>query len=140
MKVLFDTNVILDHLLEREPHVDVAERLLSLVDTGEIEGVMCATTATTIHYLASKAVGATAAADHLRALLGIFDVASVDREVLRGALERGFPDYADAVSHEAAYAAGAVAIVTRNGKGFSRSSLPVLDLPELLAAVRAGSE
>ena len=45
MRVLFDTNVVLDHLLEREPHVDAAERLLSLVDTGRLEGVICSTTA-----------------------------------------------------------------------------------------------
>lgn len=140
MRVLFDTNVILDHLLEREPYVDVAERLLSLVDTGEIEGVICATTATTIHYLASKAVGAAAAAEHLRALLAIFDVACVDREVLRGALDTSFSDYEDAVLHQAACSAGAGAIVTRNGKDFSRSSLPVFDPPELLAAVQAGSK
>ena len=51
MRVLFDTNVVLDHLLEREPHADAAERLLGLVDTGRLEGVICSTTATTIHYL-----------------------------------------------------------------------------------------
>ena len=32
MKVPFGTNVVLDHLLDREPHADNAERLLSLVD------------------------------------------------------------------------------------------------------------
>ncbi len=73
-------------------------------------------------------------------LLAIFDVAGVDREVLPGALDTGFPDYEDAALHEAACAAGAAAIVTHNGKDFSRSLLPVSDPPELLAAVRAGSE
>lgn len=140
MRVLFDTNVILDHLLEREPHVDPAEKLLSLVDAGVIEGVICATTATTIHYLASKAVGAKKAAEYLRTLLAIFDVACVDREVLRDALDGSFTDYEDGVLHEAAIEAGAAAIVTRNGKDFTRSTLPVFDPPELLAAVRAGSE
>ena len=55
---------------------------LSLVDTGRLEGVICSTTATTIHYLASKAVGAVAAKGYLRELLALFDVARVDREVL----------------------------------------------------------
>jgi predicted nucleic acid-binding protein len=140
VKVLFDTNVILDHMLEREPHVDAAEKLLSLVDAGAVEGVICATTATTIHYLASRAVGAKAAAEHLRTLLAIFDVACVDREVLLGALDAGFPDYEDAVLHGAALAAGAAAIVTRNGKDFGRSTLPVFAPAELLAALRAASE
>ncbi len=137
MKVLFDTNVVLDHMLEREPFVDAAEQLLSLVDSGRIDGAICSTTATTIHYLASKAVGAPAAMEYLRKLLAIFDVACVDREVLLSALDAGFSDFEDAVLHEAASSFGAAAIVTRNGKDFARSTLPVFDPVELLAAVYA---
>jgi predicted nucleic acid-binding protein len=43
VKGLFDTNVVLDHLLGREPFVDAAEQLLSLVDSGRIDGVICST-------------------------------------------------------------------------------------------------
>ena len=137
MRVLFDTNVVLDHLLGRAPFVDSAERLLSLVDSGGLDGVICSTTVTTIHYLASKAVGASEATDYIRELLAIFDVACVDREVLRDALDAGFSDYEDAVLHEAARSAGASAIVTRNGKDFTRSALPVFTPVELLAALQA---
>ena len=139
MRVLFDTNVVLDHLLGREPFVNSAERLLSLVDAGGLDGMICATTVTTIHYLASKAVGSSAAKDNIRELLAIFDVACVDRDVLRGALDLGFSDYEDAVLLEAARAAGATAIVTRDGSGFARSSLPVFTPSELLAALHAES-
>ena len=62
MKVLFDTNVVLDVLLDREPFASVAAQLLSLADKGRIQGVLCATTVTTIHYLATKAVGRRQAA------------------------------------------------------------------------------
>lgn len=137
MRVLFDTNVVLDFLLAREPHVDTAERLVNMVDTGVIEGVICATTVTTIHYLASKAVGATVAGDYVRELLSLFDVAAVDLSTLRGALDRGFADYEDAVLHEAARRSGAVAIVSRDASGFKRASLPVFVPVELLAAIGA---
>lgn len=137
MRVLFDTNVVLDHLLEREPHADTAEQLLSLVDTGRLEGVICSTTATTIHYLAAKAVGVTAAIAYLRELLAIFDVAGVDRETLRGALDLGFSDFEDAVLHEAARRDGVAAIVTRDGTDFAHSAIPVFSPIELLAAVYA---
>jgi predicted nucleic acid-binding protein len=136
VRVLFDTNVVLDHLLEREPFVDAAEQLLSLVDAGEVEGLICSTTATTIHYLAAKAVGASAAVEYLRELLSIFDVACVDKDVLRTALDAGFADFEDAVVHEAARRAGASAIVTRDASDFARSQLPVFSPIELLAAVR----
>jgi predicted nucleic acid-binding protein len=136
VKVLLDTNVVLDQLLAREPHVGPAEQVMSLVDAGHLEGVICSTTVTTIHYLASKAIGASAAAEHIRKLLMIFNVACVDRDVLRNALDSGFADFEDAVLHEAARSAGAVAIVTRDAKGFAPSELPVFTPVELLAALR----
>ena len=137
MKVLLDTNVVLDQLLAREPHVSAAEQVMSLVDAGHLEGVICSTTVTTIHYLASKAVGPSAAAEHIRKLLMIFDVVCVDRDVLRDALDAGFGDFEDAVLHEAARRSGAVAIVTRDTKGFAASELPVFSPIEFLAALRA---
>lgn len=137
MKVLFDTNVVLDVLLDREPHAEVAAQLLSLVDTGKLEGVLCATTVTTIHYLASRAAGDAAAKRYVGELLALFDVACVDRPVLLSALGLDFSDFEDAVLHESALAVGATAIVTRNGKDFASARLPVFDPPELLAAVLA---
>ena len=137
MRVLFDTNVVLDHLLAREPFVDTAERLLSLVDAEEIEGVLCSTTVTTIHYLAGKAVGPSRASEYIRELLEIFSIACVDREILRAALDAGFSDYEDAVLHGAARAAEASAIVTRNCKDFTRSTLPVFSFEVWLAALQA---
>ena len=137
MKVLLDTNVVLDHLLDREPYVGAAEQVMSLVDAGRLEGLVCSTTVTTIHYLAAKAVGPTAAAEHVRKLLMMFDVACVDRDVLRNALDSGFGDFEDAVLHEAGRRAGAAAIVTRDVKGFASAELPVFSPGELLAALRA---
>ncbi|MBN1631943.1 MAG: PIN domain-containing protein [Thermoleophilia bacterium] len=61
MKVLLDTNVVLDQLLAREPHVGPAEQVMSLVDAGRLEGLICSTTVTILYYLASKAASAVAA-------------------------------------------------------------------------------
>ncbi len=133
MKVLFDTNVVLDVLLAREPHVAVATHLLNLVDTREIEGAICATTVTTIHYLATKAVGPKKAKKHLSDLLAMFSVASVDEKVLGQALGLGFPDFEDAVLHQAALVAGCHAIVTRNRKDFAKATLSIFEPQELLA-------
>ncbi len=139
MKVLFDTNVVLDVLLAREPHAEVAARLFSLVDSGTLQASICATTVTTIHYLATKSVGKVLAQKHLEVLLEMFDVAGVDRDVLARALKLDFADFEDAVLHEAAVVAGMSAIVTRNGKDFTRATLPIFAPQELLAAVGAAS-
>jgi predicted nucleic acid-binding protein len=137
MRVIFDTNVVLDVLLEREPHARVAAQLMSLVDEGHLEGLMCATTVTTVYYLASKAGGAKRAASLVATLLDVFQVAPVDRDVVVGALGLGFADFEDAVIHEAAALAGATAIVTRNGRDFQGATIPVFAPVELLAAVCA---
>ncbi len=140
MKVLFDTNVVLDVLLEREPHVTAAARLFSLVDNGDLEGSICATTATTVFYIAARSVGSKRAHAQVHELLGLFDVATVDRDVLTRALALDFADFEDAVLHEAASVGGMSAIVTRDRQGFANATLPVFDPHELLAAVTAAAE
>ena len=95
-----------------------------------------ATTITTVFYLATKGVGVARAREHVRTLLDLFDVASVDRAVLAAALDAGFEDYEDGVLHEAAVVAGVDAIVTRDGAGFASASLPVFTPSAFLAALR----
>ena len=135
MRVLFDTNVVLDVLLAREPHAEVAARLLALVDAERLDGVVCGTTVTTVHYLAVKAKGSRQASKLVRDVLDLFAVAPVDGHVLDRAWRLGLGDFEDAVVHEAARACGAAGIVTRNGGDFGRATLPVFDPRELLSAV-----
>ncbi len=71
MRVLFDTNVVLDLMLDREPFALSAAQLFSKVETKELSGFLGATTVTTIHYLASKAVGAKRAQSEVTKLLVI---------------------------------------------------------------------
>ncbi len=136
MKLVRDTNVVLDVLLDRAPHSAASSIVLALAEKGRIEGLVCATSVTTLHYIVSKASGARRARDHVRRLLAIIDVAPVNRSVLHSALALGFPDFEDAVVHEAARQAGAQGIVTRDRTGFSRASLPVHSPEEILAALR----
>ena len=59
MRVLIDTNVVLDFLQEREPFVENAARLFERIDAGEIEGFIAATTITNIYYIVRRAAGRT---------------------------------------------------------------------------------
>ncbi|MBI4702383.1 MAG: PIN domain-containing protein [Deltaproteobacteria bacterium] len=136
MRILFDTNVVLDVLLDRHPHAVVAAELFVHVERKRVDGLLGATTVTTVHYLATKAVGTARARSHLRTLLSIFDVAPIDGDVLADALALGFADFEDAVLHEAARHAGATGIVTRDPKGFAGARLSVYPPDELLRMVR----
>ena len=136
MKVLFDTNVLIDFLLDRAPFAEAATDLLSQVDRGEIQGVACANSFTTIFYLAQKAVGKSDARRHVSALLSLLEVAPVSRATLQQASDSPLSDYEDAVIAEAARQAGAQYIVTRNESDFARSPVPAYS-PTALAGMIA---
>lgn len=135
MKVLFDTNVVLDVLMDRQPFADVAAGLFVNVEQGDIAGYLCSTTITTVYYLAAKALGAAQAQEEIRKLLTLFEVAPVTRPVLESALNARFADFEDAVVHEAAAHIGADAIVTRNQKDFAGAGVSVYTPSELAGIV-----
>jgi predicted nucleic acid-binding protein len=137
VKTLFDTNVILDVLLDREPFSNDAALLLSKVEQSEIIGFICDTTVTTIHYIATKALGPSAASQHIKSLLSLFVIAPVNRMVLENAAASKFADFEDAVLHEAACHAGAKYIVTRNIGDFKYSKLPVFTPLEFIHALES---
>lgn len=135
MRILFDTNVVLDVLLKREAHAATAVRLFAAVEEGIITGLLGATTITTIFYLATKKVGATQARQEIQRLLTIFTVASVNHLVLGDALRSKFDDYEDAVLYEAARQNNAHGIVTRAIDDFRSAVLRIYTPDELLAIV-----
>jgi predicted nucleic acid-binding protein len=57
VKILIDTNVVLDLLLEREPFVETAIALFDQIEQGNLEGAIAATTITNIFYIIRKAEG-----------------------------------------------------------------------------------
>jgi predicted nucleic acid-binding protein len=135
VKVLLDTNVVLDVLMNRTPHADAAAQLFVFAEQKKLNVSLGATTVTTIHYLMQKSLGARAARRHISSLLSLFEVAPVNWDVLSDALSLSFPDFEDAVLHEAARHTGAHGIVTRDPKGFSKARLPVYSPLELLKAL-----
>jgi predicted nucleic acid-binding protein len=140
VNVLFDTNVILDALLDREPWAEAAVALFDRVESGGLIGHLGAATVTTIHYIARRNVGTGAAGEMMRDLLRLFEVAPVNRAVLESALALDFDDFEDAVLHEAGRLAGARAITTRDPSGFLAATLPVYDPDTLIAALGAADE
>lgn len=137
MKILFDTNVIIDVFLDREPFSNDAAWLMAMVEKSDLTGFICATTVTTVHYLLAKVLGPPAALRHIRILLSLFNVAPVNRAVLEDAAASKFNDFEDAVLHSAAVHAGAEYIVTRNVGDFKKSSLPVFIPGDFINIIRS---
>jgi predicted nucleic acid-binding protein len=131
VKILFDTNIILDILLDREPFSDLAVKLVSKVEKKKIKGFLGATAITTIYYLAVKTAGKKKADWEITKLLSIFQIAPVNKSVLNEAIKAKFKDFEDAVLHEAAKQVEVQGIVTRNTKDFKKATLSIYSPEEL---------
>ncbi len=136
MKVLVDTNVVLDVLLARKPFVDAAAEIFALVERSELEGFLCATTLTTVDYLITQSITGDESRKALQHLMELFEVAPVNRPVIEEALRSRVVDFEDAVLEQSARLAGVDVIVTRNTKDFRKSVVKTLDPVELLSALR----
>ena len=138
-RVLFDTNVVLDVLLDRQPYAEASAAAWAAVETGVTEGMLAAHAVTTLHYLIRKEMGVIKAKRTLSGILRVFGVAAVDGAVVHEALQLPFSDFEDAVTAAAARLAGCACIVTRDPKGFRES--PVRSLtPEAVLPLLAKNE
>jgi len=139
VKVLFDTNIILDVLLDRKPFVELSASLVSLVEEKEITGYLCATTLTTIDYLISKSHNRKIAKNELSKLLGMFQICSVNEQVLQLALNSKFKDFEDAVQFYSGVCDSVDSIVTRNTKDYKEENIPVYTPAEIWSIIQLGN-
>lgn len=130
MKILVDTNIIIDALTGREPFKDVAEQIFILAANQIADMHITASSATDIYYLVRKYFHSTEQAkliiSKLYELFYILDVTSGD---CIDALLNGMKDYEDAVVSCCAYRNQMQYIVTRNLKDYEQSKVPAI-LPD----------
>jgi predicted nucleic acid-binding protein len=131
-KALIDTNVVLDVLLDRQPHAGASGAVWAAVETGSAQGLLAAHAVTTIHYLIRRELGLARARRTISMMLRVFGVAMVDGPVIAVALELPLSDFEDAVTAAAAQLAGCDCIVTRDPRGFRGCGMRVL-MPEAAA-------
>ena len=131
MKIVFDTNIILDVLLNREPFVKLSANLVSAVENKKIEGFLCATTVTTLDYLISKETNRHKARVEVRKLLSIFNIADVNLKVLDLSINSEFKDFEDAVQYYSGECCHVNGLVTRNTKDYKQAKLPIYTPDEL---------
>ena len=90
MRVLVDTNIVLDFLLQREPFFQNTEPLFQAIDVGEIVGYVTATTLTDIFYISRRHTrNVEKARQAISEMLTAMMICPVDRVVLESAFNSG---------------------------------------------------
>ncbi|RLA16727.1 MAG: PIN domain nuclease [Gammaproteobacteria bacterium] len=135
MKILFDTNIILDVLLNRKPFVELSANLVSSVENKTIEGYLCATTITTLDYLISTSRNRETAKIEIQKLLTLFQIADVNSTVLSMAINSGFTDFEDAVQYFSGKCSNVDGLVSRNTKDYKKVVLPIYTPDELWSII-----
>jgi predicted nucleic acid-binding protein len=116
--VLLDTNIIVDVALERQPHFEASQQVLLLVEQGQIEGYISASTFGDIYYIIRRSRGREWTTDFIDWLVTYCQIATVNEAVIRMALTSNFTDFEDAIQYATAVINQLDAIVTRNPQDF----------------------
>lgn len=132
-QVLFDSDVLIDVLAQRQPFVTASAQALNRATQPEVQGFISGHAVTNIFYILRRQVGSETARELVSRLLQHLQVASITDEVIRAALQSSITDFEDAVTSEAANAAGVEVVVTRNTPDFAASVIPVVLPEEFLA-------
>ncbi|HYV25025.1 MAG TPA: PIN domain-containing protein [Pyrinomonadaceae bacterium] len=132
MRVLLDTNVVLDFVLERAPYFEAAAELFELIAAGTVRGFVSGITPINVYYVGRKFVGREKARNRVRDLLIVLETCPITSAALNNALALPFKDYEDAVQHASAIETGLDAIITRDLGDYQNSVLPVFAPVEFL--------
>ena len=130
MKLLIDTNVVLDVLLRREPFFRTAAEVLNLTQRDEVREYVSASAITDIYYIANKQMkDRDAVRDLLKRLLMIVSVAAVSEREIQNALNLAWGDFEDSVQYSVALLNEMDGIVTRNPSDYQDANIRIW-LPE----------
>lgn len=135
MKHFFiDTNVLLDLVFGREPFVYEAEKLFNLAEGGTARLYTSSVSFKDVYYLVRKTRSHDATLQALFVFEELTTILGVSQHEIGDAMRSGFPDFEDAIQHACACSEKKIsAIVTRDRKGFKKSTIPVLTPTEALA-------
>jgi predicted nucleic acid-binding protein len=135
MRLLVDTNVILDVWLGRKPFLASSALVLEAVFTGRATGLFCSSSVTDLHYICRKELGESAVRKRLTVLIDQFELTPVLGGQVRKAIRSSVSDFEDAVLDESAFESNADFIVTRNSADFARGRVPAITPEDALRLV-----
>ena len=139
MKVLIDTNILLDVFLLREPHLEQSKRVLQCCQT-LVDGFIAVHSFSNMFYILHEIeeFSIEECRNTFNKLLYVFDVAGLNKhDIIAAVNNESFSDLEDSMQHEASVSSDLDYIVTRNCKDFKNSTVPAVTPEEFLLIVHA---
>ncbi len=136
IKALIDTNVLLDHLAQREGFYQDAAAIFSMVDEGYLIGIVSSLSIVNCAYVLPKHYDGKAVLEQIKKMLRMFTISNVDAAVLENAAVIAPYDYEDAVQYLSALPHHPDVIITRDKKGFKDFDILVMTPAEFVEKVK----
>ena len=133
-KLFLDTNIVIDLLDRREPFCQDAVKLFTMAYHKQVQLIVSPMTYATASFLLHHH-GPEGVRNLLSNFRQLSRVATVNERTIDDSLASGFKDFEDALQYYTAVKAKANVIITRNGKDFTQSKLPVMTAGEYLATL-----
>ena len=136
MKLLVDTNVVIDYIDERQGFLESARKLMLLGLLREFDLWMSPSQVTDMFYILTNGGRASLAEEvkmSIRETRKFIKICSLSEADIDAALDSAWSDFEDACVYQCARKIKADAIITRNQKDFEKSSIKVFDCDEWFA-------
>ena len=136
IRVLFDTNVVVDLITQRGQFADVSLRLFEMCKKGILDGFMSVQSISDIFYILRKDYSVQQRKKILLDVCAVLDVVGVEeRHALSALSDENFPDLEDGILAKCAEDYGFDFVVSRNTEDFVASRIPVVTPSELLERI-----
>jgi predicted nucleic acid-binding protein len=131
-KLFLDTNVVIDLLGEREHFYESAAKIATLADKEKIQIYVSALTYSTAYYLLMRFEDKEIVKEKISKFKVIAETSDLTDKIIDKGLLSNFSDFEDSLQYYCAVEMNCDIIITRNGKDFKESDIPVLTPDEYL--------
>ena len=132
-RAFLDTNIMLDLLGERAPFYIPIAQIATLAERQQLTLVASPISFATVNYFLSKNEGSTVAREKLRKFKILCEICPINEQTIEKGLNTAIKDFEDALQYFSATDSECDVIITRNGKDFKASMIPVMTAKEFLA-------
>ena len=133
-RLFLDTNIVIDLLERREPFCHDAVRLFTMAYNKQVQIIVSPMTYSTASFLLRKH-GPEGVRNLLSNFRQLSHVATTNERTVDDSWASQFKDFEDAMQYYTALKAKVDVIITRNGKDFAASKIPVMTATEYLASI-----
>jgi len=124
-KIFIDTDVLLDVLLNREPHVKNSSKILAYIEKNLFKGYTSSLILSNCYYIISSNINHKLALNSINKLRSILTILPYTDKEIGESINSSFNDFEDGVEYFIAVNNGINTIITRNIKDFKKADCNV---------------